>query len=79
MARIDGITKGGSLMNRLVFLFTKWKFGKVTTPLRIKALHRRLFRGYAQMEWAQMNAKLLPPSLKSLAQIRAATVIGCPY
>ncbi|MEA1881826.1 MAG: hypothetical protein U9N31_05435 [Candidatus Marinimicrobia bacterium] len=79
MARIAGITQGGSLKARLAFLYSKWKFGKVTTPLRITAIHSKLFSGYGQMEWAQSRAKQVSWVIKSLAEVRVATRIGCPF
>ena len=52
MARIEGITKGGSLLARIAFFFSKRKVGKVTTPLRIQALHTQILTGYGLMELA---------------------------
>ena len=35
--------------------------------------------GTAMMEMGQLSFKSLPPRLKSLASLRTATLIGCPY
>ena len=49
MARIEGITKRGSLFAQISFFFSKRKVGKVTTPLRIQALHTQILKGYGLM------------------------------
>ena len=57
MARIVGVTKGGSLLTRIAFFMTKRRLGRVVKPVRIYALHSRLLRGYAHMELAQDKAR----------------------
>ena len=79
MARIEGITKGGSLFAQISFFFSKRKVGKVTIPLRIRALHSQLLKGYGLMELAQDKAKKVSGAIKILAQVRVATLIGCPF
>ena len=79
MARIEGITKRGSLFAQISFFFSKRKVGKVTTPLRIQALHTQILKGYGLMELAQDKAKKVSGAIKILAQIRVATLIGCPF
>ena len=79
MARIEGIKQGGSLLAKIAFFFSKKKVGKVTTPVRITALHTQILKGYGRMELAQDKANEVAPEIKILAQVRAATIIGCPY
>ncbi len=79
MARIEGVTRGGSLMARIAFFLTKRKIGRVVKPVRIYALHSKMLRGYALMELAQEGARRVPADLKMLAQVRVATRIGCPF
>jgi hypothetical protein len=79
MARIEGVTKGGSVWARVAFFLTRRKLGRVVKPVRIYALHSRLLRGYAQMELAQAAAKSIPAGIKSLASVRVALRIGCPF
>ena len=79
MARIDGITKRGSLFAQISFFFSKRKVGKVTTPVRIQALHTQILKGYGLMELAQDKAKKVSGAIKILAQIRVVTLIGCPF
>ncbi len=79
MARLEGVTKGGSLLTRIAFFMTKRRLGRVVKPVRIYALHPRLLRGYAHMELAQEKARRVPATVKLLAQIRVATRVGCPF
>ena len=79
MARIEGVTSGGSLLARIAFFFTRRKVGRVIKPVRIHALHTRVLLGYAQMEMAQEKARRVPTVIKSLASILAAMNIGCPF
>ena len=79
MARISGVTKGGSLIARIGFWLSRRRVGKVVPPLRLHALHSRLLMGYGQMELAQDRARRVPADLKSLVQIRVAMQVGCPF
>ncbi len=79
MARIEGVTRGGSLLARFSFFMTRRKVGRVIRPVRVHALHSRVLYGYGQMELALDGARRVSPALKSLAQIRVAMRIGCPF
>jgi len=84
MARISSARQNqGSLLRRLyvglVYHFTKRRLGHVILPLQVTAHHGRIFWGYTQMEQAQMASKLVDAKLKGLAELRVATLIGCPF
>jgi len=84
MARISGADprKKGLLSGLLVRLFywlTKRKLGKVVMPVQITSHHPRILWGYGQMEFAFLGSRLVETSLKNLVQLRAATLIGCPF
>lgn len=84
MARISGARQNqGSLMRRLyvglVYFFTRRRLGHVILPLQITAHHGKIFWGYTQMEQAQMSGKLVDTKLKELAELRVATLVGCPF
>ena len=79
MARISEVSKGGSLIARIVFFFSKRKVGKVTSPIRIMALNTPILWGYGQMELGQERAKGVSHTIKILADLRIATLIGCPF
>jgi hypothetical protein len=78
MARIGGATRP-SIFARIVYWFAKRKVGRVPLPLRIHAHHPRVFEGMARMELAQDKAKRVPFDVKTLASIRVAMRIGCPF
>lgn len=79
MARMRGLTRGGGLWARISFLFTRWRMGKVVTPLRIHALSTGVLWGMTQMQAGQELAGKLPRRLKLLAQLRVAWSVGCPF
>ena len=79
MSRINGITRRGSLIARIVFFFSKRKVGKVTSPIRTMALNTPILWGYGQMELAQEKAKKVSHKIKMLADLRIATLVGCPF
>jgi len=79
MARIEGVTKGGSLLARVAFFFSRRKVGRVVKPVQIHALHTRILLGYGQMEMAQEKARRVPSVVKALAQVQVARRIGCPF
>jgi hypothetical protein len=48
-------------------------------PVQIVAHHSRILWGYAQMEQSFVSSDLVDTGLKDLAQLRVATLIGCPF
>jgi hypothetical protein len=51
----------------------------VVEPIKITAHHTRLLWAQGQMELGQEAANSVPATLKDLAGIKAATMIGCPF
>jgi hypothetical protein len=64
---------------RVAYWATKRKVGKVVVPVQIIAHHARILWGYAEMEQAQQASKQVKESLKNLAELRVATLVGCPF
>jgi len=84
MARISGAPRNqGGLLRRLfvgiVYSMTRRRLGRVIMPIQVTAHHPRVFWGYLQMERSQMGSKLVAEKLKGLAQLRVATLVGCPF
>ncbi len=78
--RIEGVPKGkAGLFARLAYRFSQRQYGKVADPLKVAAHHRQVSFGAGMFELALQRAKLVEPRLKGLAQIKAATLIGCPF
>lgn len=84
MARISGAPRNrGGLFRRLfvgaVYSLTKRKLGRVVMPVQVTAHHPSILWGYGQMEQSQLMSKLVDPKLKGLAELRVATLVGCPF
>ena len=78
--RIEGVSKSkASLFVRLIYWFSKRRLGKIADPLRIIGHHSRVMFGYGMFELAYERATLVESRLKDLAQIKAATLVGCPF
>ena len=78
--RIDGVSKNkAGLLTRFAYWFSQRQFGKVMEPLKVTAHHRWVSFGSGMFELASQRARLVEPRLKGLAQIKAATLIGCPF
>ncbi len=80
MARIPGVgVAQAGLFVRFVYWYVKRSYGRVMMPVRIAAHHPRLLRATGEMERGQAAARSVGLSLKLLAQIKVATLIGCPF
>jgi len=53
--------------------------GVLTMPVRIAAHHSKILWGYGQMEQSLLGSQLVDAGLKDLAQLRVATLVGCPF
>jgi len=80
MARIEGIQeKDASLFIRLAYWFTKRSWGRVMEGVKIAAHSPRLLLGTGQMEMAQQKLKAVDAILVALAELKVATMVGCPF
>lgn len=86
MPRIQGVEPHeAGLFTRIVYWFVRRKIGSLTgarrlvEPIKITAHHPRLLRAMGQMEMGQDAATSVDARLKTLASIKAAMLIGCPY
>lgn len=84
MARISGapVNQGGLLRRafvQLVYSLTKRRLGRLILPVQVNAHHSTILWGYGQMEQSQAGSKLVDARLKELAQLRVATLVGCPF
>jgi len=84
MARIPGAPsqQGGLLRRlfvRLVYSLTERRLGHVVMPVQVTAHHSKILWGYGQMEQSQGASRLVDAKLKGLAELRVATLVGCPF
>jgi AhpD family alkylhydroperoxidase len=76
--RIPPVTEPG-LLTRIAYRTARRRFGKVPEPLTVWAHHRGVMLGVAGFEESVKRWKSLDPICKSLAVLRSAQVIGCPW
>ena len=84
MARIPGFRSDQGrplqrLFVRIVYWLTRRRLGRIIMPIQVTAHHAKIFWGYLQMEQSQLGARLVDHKLKGLAELRVATLIGCPF
>ena len=86
MARMNGLEPHqAGWSTRFVYWLARRSIGKITgtsrlvRPVKIAAHHSRLFKAYGQMEMGQAAASSVPAPLKTLAGIKVATLVGCPF
>ncbi len=80
MARIQGVEpERAGWFVKFVYWMTRRKIGRVVLPIKIAAHHPRLLRALAEMERGQMAATSVDGGLKSLASVKVAMLIGCPF
>lgn len=80
MARIEGVPENrAGLVARFIYRKARRRLGKVPTPVAVVAHHPNLPLGYGMFELAQQRSRLVNLRLKSLAQLKAATLIGCLF
>lgn len=86
MALVEGIpAERAGWFTRFVYWMTGKKVGEKTGqrknvgPVKVLAHHTPLLLGYGAFESALERATRVPATLKTLASIRAATLVGCPF
>ena len=84
MTRIEAADpkkQGGlsGLFTRIVYGITRRKLGRLVIPVQITAHHSRILWGYGQMEQSLAGSSLVDSKVKHLAEMRVATLVGCPF
>jgi 4-carboxymuconolactone decarboxylase len=78
--RIAGVgDRGAGLLARYAFWYSRRHYGHVVGPTRVFAHHPLLLGGYGTLELAVERADRVDPRLKSLAELKAATMSGCDF
>ena len=62
-----------------LYLLTQRRLGRLIMPVQVTAHHPTILWGYGQMERSQATSKLVDGKLKALAELRVATLVGCPF
>jgi hypothetical protein len=80
MARIPGVEANqAGLFTRFLYWMTRRKVGRVIMPFKVTAHQPRLLLAVAGMEMGQQALRTFDAKLKALAEIKAATLVGCPF
>jgi hypothetical protein len=80
MARIPGVEANqAGFFTRFLYRMTRRKVGRVILPFKITAHQPRLLVAMGGMEMGQQALRSVAPKLKVLAEIKAATLVGCPF
>ncbi|MBJ7601582.1 MAG: carboxymuconolactone decarboxylase family protein [Candidatus Dormibacteraeota bacterium] len=79
MGRIPLATSDKGLLVHLAAWYSKRRFGKVVEPLGAMSHHRGVLATISIMEFGVQRWHRLDPTLQCLAQIGAASTIGCSW
>jgi hypothetical protein len=80
MARIRGVEADqAGLVTRFLYWMTRRKVGRVILPFKIAAHQPRLLFAVGGMEMGQQALRTCDAKLKALAEIKSATLVGCPF
>ncbi len=80
MARINKVPeREAGPFGCLAYKLSWRRFGKEVEPLTVMAHHPRLLLGYGMFELAFERSNLVDERLKSLAVLKAATMVGCEF
>jgi AhpD family alkylhydroperoxidase len=80
MARVDKVPeREAGPFGRYAYRLSRRRFGEVAEPLTVMAHHPKLLLGYGMMELAFESSKLVDEHLKSLAVLKAATMVVCEF
>ena len=84
MARIPGADPKrqgwlNGMFTRIVYAMTRRKLGHVVEPVKVTAHHSKILWGYGQMEQSLAGSTQFDAGLKHLAEVRVATLVGCPF
>jgi hypothetical protein len=78
--RIRGVEASeAGLFTRFLYWMTKRKVGRVILPFKATAHLPRLLVAVGQMEMGQQALRTVDAKLKALAEIKGATLVGCPF
>lgn len=81
MTRIPQVpTSEAGLLTKLIYRYSRRRFGAVPEPVGVLAHHGALLRAYGISEaFIERSARKLPAAVRDLAVYRTATKVGCPW
>ena len=78
MERLAGVAPRGPFL-RLVWWFTRRRFGRIPGPLAVIAHQPRILQAVGAYELLLDRARLVDRRLKALASIKTASLVGCAF
>lgn len=80
MNRSAGVQdKDASLRTRIIFWFAKQRMGSVRVGTRIRAFDPKYLNASVRMDMYAASRGVVPMTLKELAQLKVAMMVGCPF
>ncbi len=80
MSRIKGVSdREAGLIQSAIFRAARAQVGKVPEPNRLMAHSSGVLWAAGLYEVASKRARSLPPGLKSLAELKVASLVGCVF
>jgi hypothetical protein len=80
VGRIQGVPeKRAGLLARLSYRYSKRTLGKVVEPIAVSAHNTSILAAYGAFEFALQRARRVEEKLKVLAELKAGTLVGCPF
>jgi hypothetical protein len=80
VSRVQGVPeKRAGLLARLSYRYSKRTLGKVVEPVAVSAQNASILAGYGAFEFALQRARRVEEKLKVLAELKAGTLVGCPF
>lgn len=80
MSRIPGVgDRSATWRVRLLFWLIKRRIGVVTPGTRIRAYWPQWLKRSGLLDTLLAGRGTIPASLKELAQLRVAALVGCPF
>jgi hypothetical protein len=80
MARIEGLSKKrASWLTRFVYWMSERMFKRLPEPVTVAAHNGAVFRAIVGYEFFFGKASRVDHRLKALAEVKAATMVGCPF
>ena len=80
MNRSEGVQdKDARLRTRILFWFVKRKIGRVPPGMRVWAFDPKYLNAAVRMNVYGARRGVVPMTLKELAQLKVAMMVGCPF
>lgn len=80
MSRSPGVQdKDASLRTRIIFWLAKRKIGRVSSGMRIRGLDPKYLTASVRMDAFAAAPGVVPMTLKELAQLKVAMMVGCVF